>query len=65
MQNITVKQKQILVEFISTNKSAFSPNSKNRFQREIKWEELAAILNANGPPNKEIEKWKQVSLWLE
>lgn len=26
----------------------------------MKWMELSEILNSNGPPKKDIEKWKQV-----
>lgn len=60
MQKISLNQKRILVEFISTNKNVFFTHSKNRFQKEMKWAELSEILNSNGPPTKDIEKWKQV-----
>lgn len=62
MEKITPKQKQIMIEFISTHRKAFSANCKNRFQKEMKWNDLTDILNQNGPPNKQLEKWKQVSL---
>lgn len=61
MQSISTKQKKILIEFISTNQRVFFSQSKNRFQKELKWTELSEILNSNGPPTKDIEKWKQVS----
>lgn len=65
MQTISTKQKRILFEFISTNRKLFFAQYKNRFQKELKWTELSEILNSNGPPTKDIEKWKQVSKNIE
>lgn len=65
MEKITLKQKQIMIEFISSHRNAFSANCKNRFQKEMKWNDLTDTLNKNGPPTKQVEKWKQVSLWCK
>lgn len=60
--SITQKQKRILVEFISSHKKTFSLHHKNRFQREMKWNDLTEILNKNGPPSKDTNKWKKVCI---
>lgn len=63
-ENINLKQKELLVEYILQNKFVLLSSNANRFQKNIKWDELKDALNAYQPPSKDVQKWKRVSFLI-
>lgn len=65
MSRINVKQKEIMVDFMSTNYDSLYGKFSNSNGKEIKillWTRLMERLNAAGPPQKPIDLWKRVSV---
>lgn len=63
-ENINLLQKNLFVDFIFDNKYTLLSANANRFEKETKWNELVELLNNNGPPTKDVKKWKRVSFFL-
>lgn len=67
MSKVTPRQKELLADFMSEHYiflfGKFSKSSGKQ-AKEKKWEEITKLLNDNGPPNKNSEKWKRVRVIL-
>lgn len=66
MSRINNTQKEILVDFMSTNYvSLYGKFSKSNGKdlKEILWTRLMVRLNEAGPPQKTAELWKRVSFF--
>lgn len=64
MSKITIKQKEVLVNYMEDNYrflyGKFANNQGKKF-KDDKWNELNILLNDAGPPKKNVEKWKRVN----
>lgn len=63
MTKVSQRQKDLLADFMSENYlilfGKFS-GGQGKNVKSKKWDEITKILNENGPPSKEVEKWKRV-----
>lgn len=67
MSRINAAQKEILVDFMSTNyESLYGKFSKNNGKelKDMLWARLMERLNEAGPPRKNADLWKRVSFLI-
>lgn len=65
--NISLSQKELMVEFIENNEKMKSGKFTNDFTFKTAqklWEKLASILNAVPGARKDWRQWRKVSLFL-
>lgn len=67
MSRINNKQKEILVDFMSTNYNTLYGKFAKRNGKDLKqllWTRLMERLNEAGPPQKSVDLWKRVSVHI-
>lgn len=63
MTKVSQRQKDLLADFMSENYLILFgkfPGGQGKNLKGKKWDEITKILNENGPPSKEVDKWKRV-----
>lgn len=67
MSKINLNQKEIIIDFMSTNYDLlYGKLSKNNGKeyKELLWNKLIDRLNEAGPPQKDVLLWKRVRLLI-